>query len=786
VIRVGVPLVALVLVLAARSPRAQQTSASSPTPAPTLAPTNHPRLPRDLSQLWLVPQTRPAVRNAVQRAFAEGVKLEVDENFSKALPIFLQPAMKEGPLATYAEYYAGLAQLRLGRMDEACRTFQTIQARAPIGFLAEAAALREADCHEALGERPLALAVYERLSTANTAAPDEILLKLGRAAKFSGNAEKAKQAFSHLYYDMPLSDYASSAGPEIESGPLTPGSTRYTLRLGRAERLFIAKRYPQARSEFELLRPAALPGNDRELIDLRLAECDYFGKRYRDAKTGLRPYLDNAARQGEALYFYALSLRALNETDAYVKTIRQIPERFPAESWADEALDDLASYYVVTDKDEQADGVYRQLYERFPTGHNAERAAWKIGWWSYRTQNFADTARVFDRAASDFPRSDYRPMWLYWSGRAYAALGQSDTAIARYTLEITDYANTYHGRLAAKRLSELHVTLPERRLIVDVRPAGGSGSSGEAAEAPRIVLPANAPVIRALLELDLYDQAVDELRYAQRLWGASSPIDATLAWIYWQQGRAMTGTDQFSRYRGAINAMKRAYPHYLAAGGELLPTEILKIIFPVAYWDLIRKYAEQFNVDPYMSAALIAQESTFVPDIKSYANAWGLTQLMPATARQYARTLNLAYTAKLLTNPEANIRIGMAYLSAKMREFGEMHLALASYNAGERAVHRWVNERPEMPQDEFIDDIPYPQTNNYVKKLLSTAEDYRRLYGPEARLDEVVADAAPAAKAATAVPPAKTAVASRPKPKTSPATAAKKPAATTRKARKAA
>jgi soluble lytic murein transglycosylase len=95
----------------------------------------------------------------------------------------------------------------------------------------------------------------------------------------------------------------------------------------------------------------------------------------------------------------------------------------------------------------------------------------------------------------------------------------------------------------------------------------------------------------------------------------------------------------------------------------------------------------------------------------------------------YARKLNLKYSSRLLTDPESNIRMGTAYLADKIKEFGDMHLVLASYNAGERAVHRWQNERPGMVTDEFIDDIPYPETQNYVKKILGTAEDYRRLYG---------------------------------------------------------
>jgi soluble lytic murein transglycosylase len=223
--------------------------------------------------------------------------------------------------------------------------------------------------------------------------------------------------------------------------------------------------------------------------------------------------------------------------------------------------------------------------------------------------------------------------------------------------------------------------------------------------------------------------------------------------------------DQFSLYRNAINAMKRAYPHYLAAGGEELPGQLLQIIFPLSYWDAIKKYAAFYNVDPYVSAALIAQESTFVPDIRSYANAWGLTQLLPSTARQYAKVLKLRYTPKLLTDPDANLRMGMAYFSDKIKEFGSVHLALASYNAGERPVHRWMTERPGVPDDEFIDDIPYPQTNNYVKKILGTAEDYRRLYGSDAvRIDATVADATPAVSKAAAAAPAKV---SRPSPRTS-------------------
>jgi soluble lytic murein transglycosylase len=65
----------------------------------------------------------------------------------------------------------------------------------------------------------------------------------------------------------------------------------------------------------------------------------------------------------------------------------------------------------------------------------------------------------------------------------------------------------------------------------------------------------------------------------------------------------------------------------------------------------------------------------------------------------------------------------------RIRQLGSVHLALASYNAGETSVRRWMREIGDLPQEEFIDSIPYPETQHYVKRILGTAEDYRRLYG---------------------------------------------------------
>jgi soluble lytic murein transglycosylase len=731
---------ALILTAPGSRPLAQES--------PVLARTSHPPVPRELSQLWLAPERGAATGRASNPVLATVVQLQATGDYAKALAMVTQPALQQGPLANYADYYEALAQLRLGRAAEARRNFREIQNRTPPGYLAEAAAFGEAESAEAMSDPAAAVAIYERLLKGKPSSLEETVLRLGRAAKAAGEHTKASEAFARVYYEFALSAAAPAAGMELamlSNRPvMQPGTQRFKLELGRAERMFGAKQYAAARATFDAIRSGAT-GDDRDLVQLRLAECEYFMKRPRNAREGVRPFIERGARQGEALFFHALASRALGDDSEYLRTVRRIVTDFPTQTWAEDALDNLATYYVLRDRDDEADATFRELYEKYPRGSHAPRAAWKAGWRAYRDGRFTEAIRYFEGGAAGFPRSDYRPAWLYWSARGLERSGDPAAAARRYALVTADYRNSYYGRLAAKRLAG-----PES--APDLALAGAEPSDSEESGPTTHSLPPNGDVIRALLDGELFDDALNELRYAQKVWGDAPAIQATVAWVQQQQSRSAIGMRRFQLLRGAINTMRRAYPQYMAAGGEELPRDLLTVIFPMAYWDLIRKHAAARDLDPYLVAALVAQESTFVADVRSHANAYGLMQLLPSTARQYARKLKIPYSARLLTDPEANIRMGTSYLADKIREFGDLHLALASYNAGETAVRRWKAERPDLEGDEFVDDIPYPETQGYVKKLLGTAEDYRRLYGGSGRVNGLESQVKPPARGTVARP----------------------------------
>ena len=686
-----------------------QSATQSPT---ELAPTVHAALPSNASELWLVPSENDRAARSTARfaPLANGVKQLQDGNYAAALALFSQTAVANTALADYAAYYKGLAQLRLGQLADARRTLDAVIERKPPGYVAFAAGLASGEAAEMAADFPAAIKIYERMADQKGGASDEVLSRLGRVALAAGDRARAAQAFVRVYYEFPLTDAAAAAGAQLASLQDQLTRTGYKADLGRAQILFGARRYDEARTAFQSLQALA-EGDDEELVNLRVAECDFYLKRYAAARDGVRPFLERASRKTEARFFYTSSLRELGNVDEYVAQTAALVADFPDSSWSEEALSNLGTFYILDDQDDQAAKTFKELYERFPTGARAERAAWKYGWWAYIKSNYAETIRVFEAAALGFPRSDYRPSFIYWAGRAHGKLGDRAKADARLRLVYTDYANSYYGRLAERQLAP-HADAQVRR--EDIRLA-----SGEQARSADVKPIQTEPLIRLLLANGLFDDALSELRYAQRAWGNSPRLDATIAWVYNQKGEL----------RRAISLMRRTYPQFLTAGGQELPADILHVIFPLAYWDTIRKQSAAHDLDPYVVAALIAQESTFDPGVRSVANAWGLMQLVPSTGRLLARSIGIRrFTTAKLTDPEVNIRLGTLYFSQLVSRFGGTYYALASYNAGDSRVVRWKSERPGLDEDEFIDDIPFPETQNYVKRVLGTAEDYRRLY----------------------------------------------------------
>lgn len=153
--------------------------------------------------------------------------------------------------------------------------------------------------------------------------------------------------------------------------------------------------------------------------------------------------------------------------------------------------------------------------------------------------------------------------------------------------------------------------------------------------------------------------------------------------------------------------------------------DALALRFPTAYETRVRQLARQHGISPAKIFAIIRKESIFQPAIASKAGAIGLMQIMPATASHTASKNGIPYSGKWqLTEPDTNLEIGSQYLTDRLNEFGHLAYAAAAYNAGPSRVNQWRAENPGLPLDEWIAQIPFTETRDYVKRVL----EYEKVY----------------------------------------------------------
>ena len=160
-----------------------------------------------------------------------------------------------------------------------------------------------------------------------------------------------------------------------------------------------------------------------------------------------------------------------------------------------------------------------------------------------------------------------------------------------------------------------------------------------------------------------------------------------------------------------------------------MPRAFWEVIYPLGWRDEVAEAAGRAGLDPFLVAAIVREESSYYPRAVSRAGARGLMQLMPATAKPMADVRGLAFEGGgLLDDPRANLEMGTAFLAGLMKEFGEPRLAIAAYNAGPKRVRDWWKARRTADMEAFVEQIPYDETREYVKRVMLSWSEYRRLY----------------------------------------------------------
>lgn len=164
-------------------------------------------------------------------------------------------------------------------------------------------------------------------------------------------------------------------------------------------------------------------------------------------------------------------------------------------------------------------------------------------------------------------------------------------------------------------------------------------------------------------------------------------------------------------------------------GGKKL---MLKIIYKKDYQEYVTKYSAEYNVDEDLVYAIIKAESNFDENAVSHKNAIGLMQIMQETAEdiitRYGIDIDKDNLIEEIKKVQNNINIGTKYLSTLLETYGNKEVAVAAYNAGIGTVNNWIEKGIIKKDGTDIENIPYKETNNYVRKILRNYEIYQRIY----------------------------------------------------------
>ena len=664
----------------------------------------------------------------------QGQALRALKNWPEAAQVFSRAAGVHPTLADYALYYQGKALQMAGQELTSLEVFKSLVALYPASLLVPQAELKMAEFYLRSGQYGEAAEVCDRILRKNPQKdyPAQALLFLGQAKEGLRQWGEALQAFQDLWLKYPLHPLAQKAKirgnslvlrKNLVQEKIPPEALfRRSLQFYQAYLLEAAEREMQ---RIEGFPPQAYPAwysGERWIDELYFHRgmCFFRLKQYAKAVEAF-DLVVSASRTDEmaekSLFWMTRALYRLGRKEESLHTLALLQASYPQGALSDQTFYLAARIFEDQEDLPRAISLYRETAERFPQSSLRFSALWQSGWLLFRSQDFPGAIQAWDSLLALHSGPLWEEKVLYWKGRALQRLGRNQEAEGNFQRLRQNFPASYYNRFASAA---------GRPLMT------GQKNSGLLRNQPLpslLKLPAQPPGMRnlnlekgrLLARLGLLSAAVEELEAAEE------GIAAEEMWL--EISRLYREAGEY--HRSAILVRKKMSPPPLVRSLSEKERILYLLAYPLGYPSWINQYAQKGNLDPAFLNAVILEESRFDPQAVSPAGARGLMQVLPATANQIVQRVRVdGYSDTLLFDPETNLRLGSWYLSSLLQEFkGKEIWALTAYNAGPHMAREWLAKNPAAPEDEFVENIPYTETKNYVIRVLSSAQVYRMLYG---------------------------------------------------------
>ncbi len=648
-----------------------------------------------------------------QAAFLEGYRAYLGHDNSRAIDRLKFAADNFPALGDYALYYLALAQHDQGDRLGSAETLERLDKTFRESVMFDHAELQLGETLAKLERNQEASAVAARLLARLPEPSVEQGARIveARALIALGNPKAAYTQLMELRDRYPRSDSDAEARALVlsilSSNPEVVDSR--SLAYHREEAALLL-REGQLTDAYEQARAGLAMGPDESIrAELVWVTARALRPEPERAKRAMLEYLQIAPRGPDAaaaLEAIALIYWHEEQYDLARGELNRLVANFPASQLAPGAMLRIGKIFEEEHKLDSARTEYRRLAARYPSSDAAEEARFRAPWMLYLAHNYVSAAEGFESARAHATDATDRDMCDYWRARALEKAGDGAVARALFAKIAQSTDSNYYPELASRR-----VAAPKADLPASSAPApafSGVPAVSGAAEY-------HMARLQTLRAMGLKELEAGELKALEAGGGDRSEMRRFV----------LAGFASADAWYDAIVAATR-----MEKIGQLDHASAERVRYPRAYWDLFQTASTQRALDPYLVLALARQESLFNPYATSVSNARGLMQLIPSTARKVAGERGMDPNAIRLYDPTVNVDLGTTYLKSLFEMFsGDAFHAVAAYNGGEHAVAKWMSEYPG-DDDEWVENIDYKETRDYVKKVIGGRREYLLLYQP--------------------------------------------------------
>lgn len=542
-----------------------------------------------------------------------------------------------------------------------------------------------------------ALAYSESETTEKRAA---LLERIAESQDRAGDGTAARASWQRLWIRHPASPEAQRAAERLDALEAQPGSPKRSAEewRQRGDRLFAELHNEEALEAYDHALAGGLPGTLQTTTLTQRAHTLFRLRRYPEA---LKAF-ESLPTSGDIPIWRARSLARADRVPEAITAFETLARK-PGPNQAD-ARFFAASLLEGRGREEEARVHLVWLADDPRQGELSRTALWKLGWADYRNRRFGDAVRRFEDLASATTDPIGRLKPEYWRARALLQLDQKDEAARAFEALSRSYPLSYYGWRSKSMVSGTSEPSKPRSL-----------ASGRSRLTPSALVR-----VRILVDAGLHEEGAAETGRLVRLAGG---LEDRLS-----LARLLTASGD---YHTAQRVVVDAYELELARGQIPGREEVWQLAWPYAFSEFVDSATQSpGSVDPSLVYSIMREESSYRPRVISPVGARGLLQIMRETgARLAARAGRASFHPDELFDPKTNIELGSSYLGELGGLFPKrLSASIASYNAGPHVVREW-NPEGSRSDDEWVESIPYAETQSYVKRVLRSIEAYRLIYG---------------------------------------------------------